>query len=175
MLIKNTIKNIEYGLMREAHNKSIIENVFNLKLFHSLNQYANFDWVDKNEFMVVEHKSFNLTFNIHNHTLLKTNKVLNSNSIFIFEYNTTENTKQLFYLRYSSAVFKTLRQEWVKYNLKIMRELFFIIPNELLISFKSTDFIPLQGLKKNIQFINELLEDDLNKSIKKLNNLKYIL
>ena len=157
---KITNKNIEFGLEREQHNKPIIEQVFNLNLTHSKYQYQNFDFFDEIRGAVVEHKSFHILHHIENHTLLKTNKICCSNSIFIFEFL----NGQLFYLQYSSKIFKTLKTGWIKYQHKIFKEEFFIIPNELLTPFNSTSKIDLKFKEKHRGYIQQLILDDAIKS-----------
>lgn len=156
----STKENIAFGLSREEHNHHIIEEVFGLKLVHTKYRFANYDWYDANKNIVVEHKSFSRQFHKSNFCLLKTNKVLNSNSIFIFEFDTS----RTFYLQYSGKIFKEFQQDWVRYSGKILKEHFFIIPNSYLIEFTPSSKIDLTFKNKNIPYIKMLIEQDKEKS-----------
>jgi len=157
---KITNKNIEFGLQREAENQPTIEQVFSLNLQHSKYKYENFDFFDELRGAVVEHKSFHILYHLENHTLLKTNKICCSNSLFIFEFLNNE----LFYLQYNSKIFKTLKIEWIRYGHKIFKEEFFVIPNELLIPFNSSSKINLKFKEKHRAYIKQLIFDDALKS-----------
>lgn len=160
MIFRNTSENVKYGLSREQTNKSIIEKIFGLNLIHSKYQYQIFDFYDPIKCVLVEHKSFHISFHKSNWTLLKTNKVLNSNSMFIFEFQ----DNKLFYLQYSSKLFKTFQQDWIKYHNKINKEHFFIIPNKHLTYFDETSEINLEFKSKNIPYISLLIEQDMEQS-----------
>lgn len=182
MTFKNTRDNIIFGLQREDANKSIIENVFNLSLTHSKYKFQHFDFYDNLKYVVIEHKSFNMRYHIDNWTLLKTNKICNSNSLFIFEFKNlltikslnqnqceTENY-ELFYIQFTSKIFKTFEKEYIKYGNKIHYEEFFIIPNNTLTRFNPDDRIILKFKQTNNEYINELINED-NKKYELYKNL----
>lgn len=159
-MFRNTKDNIAFGLEREEVNRPIIEKVFGLNLEHSKYQYQHYDWVDNVRYVVVEHKSFNFPFHKSNWTLLKTSKIKNSSSLFIFEFQ----GGKLFYLQYSGKVFKEFQIDYVKYHNKINREEFFIIPNHFLSLFDENSKIELEWKNKNIPYIRLLIEQDKEQS-----------
>jgi len=166
MSFKNTRDNILFGLQREDANKSIIENVFSLCLTHSKYRFQHFDFYDEVKYVVIEHKSFNMCYHIDNCTLLKTNKILNSNSLFIFEFKKQKQQNEsyeLFYIQFTSKIFKTFKKEYIKYANKIHYEEFFIIPNNELLRFSPDDKIQLKFKPKNNEYINELINEDNKK------------
>lgn len=160
---------IDYGLSREEANVLLIEKVFNLNLKHSKYICQNFDWYDGVKKMVIEHKSFHLKYHNENVTLLKTNKICNRNSLFIFEFN-YQNTFELFYLQYSSKVFSTFQVQYYKYANKIYTEQFFVIPNHLLVAFDKNSKIELVLKQKNNKIIDDLIFEDNQKYEKTKSN-----
>jgi len=163
LMVITTQENIAYGLSREEHNKPIIEHVFSLKLIHSKYKFSNFDWFDDIKNCVVEHKSFHLKYHTENITLLKTNKVLNGNSLFIFEFN-YNNTFELFYLKYNSKLFLTFEQQYYKYANKLHYEQFFVIENKHLIPFNNDSIIDIKFKQKNNSIIENCIKNDAQKA-----------
>jgi hypothetical protein len=188
MSFKNTRDNIIFGLQREEANKSIIENVFSLCLTHSKYRFQHFDFYDDVKYVVMEHKSFNMRYHIDNWSLLKTNKICNSNSLFILEFknlltskaiplavgckraepprlnqNQQNESYELFYIQFTSKIFKTFKKEYIKYANKIHYEEFFIIPNHALTRFNHDDKIILKFKPKNNEYIKGLIDDDNKK------------
>lgn len=156
-------KNLIKGLERQVCNKPIIESYFNLTLQNSLYPYANFDYFDNIKHIVIELKSFNRKYNFYGDCHLKTNKVLNPNSIFVFEFLDDSPTKQgyeLYYLRYNTKFFNSLEQKFITYKIKTMAEQFFIIPNEYLTKIENID---IRAKKKYTSHINDLIHLDKQK------------
>ena len=154
--------NIKRGGEREDANKETIKIVFDLNLTHSIWRYQNFDWFDKNRLFVVEHKSYSYFFNLYKNTMLKSNKILNSNSLFIFEFLDPNSVTgfSLYYLQFSSKIFSKLEIKWVQYRLKMVKEEMFIIPNQFLIPFDVNSRVELKDKIKNHAFISSLIEED---------------
>lgn len=160
--------NLEKGLQRQSINKSIIEDYFNLALKESLYPYSNFDYFDENKHIVIELKSFNRKYNYFGDCHLKTNKVVNPNSIFVFEFLTDEGY-ELYYLRYTTKFFNTLEHKFITYKIKTIQEEFFIIPNEYLIKIKKID---MKAKIKYKSHISQLIELDKQKYNKYVNDVE---
>lgn len=154
--------NIKRGADREDANKNTIELVFDLNLTHSHWRYNHFDWFDPNRLFVVEHKSYSYPFNLYKNTMLKSNKILNSNSLFIFEFldPTSVTGFSLYYLQFSSKLFSEFELRWCQYRLKMVKEQMFIISNNLLTPFDVNTRVVLRSKRKNHAFISSLIDED---------------
>lgn len=171
MKSRNTQDNIKFGLEREEANKARIEYIFNLKLTHSYFKYQHFDFYDSSKFVVIEHKSYGYPYHIDNWTLLKSNKILNSNSLFIFEFKNLLSSKrlnqnqgktedyELFYLQYSTQIFKTFEKQYIKYANKIAAEEFIVIENKYLTPIYDSP-ITIKLKPKNNEYITQLITND---------------
>jgi predicted nucleic-acid-binding Zn-ribbon protein len=104
-----------------------------------------------------------MCYHIDNWTLLKTNKIMNSNSLFIFEFKCKNENYELFYIQFTSKIFKTFKKEYIKYANKIHYEEFFIIPNDTLTRLRPDDKIQLKVKPKNNEYIKGLIDDDNKK------------
>lgn len=159
MKSRNTQDNIKFGLEREDANKAKIEYIFNLKLTHSYYKYQHFDFYDSTKFVVIEHKSYGFPYHINNWTLLKSNKILNSNSLFIFEFKSKKGEYELYYLQYSTKIFKTFEKQYIKYANKIAQEEFIIIENKHLTRIYDLP-ITIKLKPKNNEYITQLITND---------------
>ena len=159
MKSRNTQDNIKFGLEREEANKAKIEYIFNLKLTHSYYKYQHFDFYDSSKFVVIEHKSYGFPYHIDNWTLLKSNKILNSNSLFIFEFVNKNGGYELFYLQFTSKIFKTFEKQYIKYANKIADEEFIVIENKYLTPIYDS-LITIKLKPKNNEYITQLIIND---------------
>jgi len=83
--------------------------------------------------------------------------------LFIFEFKCKNENYELFYIQFTSKIFKTFKKEYIKYANKIHYEEFFIIPNDTLTRLRPDDKIQLKVKPKNNEYIKGLIDDDNKK------------
>ena len=151
------IMDFEYGLSNENTIKIVLENIFNMKLTHTLFKYSSFDWFDTNNRFLFELKSYRYSYNKNETEIIGVNKGLTNNTVFIFQHENID----LYFIQFNRDLFKTFKKRYIPY--RGGSSLCYDIPKQYLIKIDINNVYELKHYMSDYELTKQyILNDKLN-------------